>query len=213
MPYPAQHKSETRERIVECARQLFNRKGFVEVSIDEIMAEAGLTRGGFYSYFKTKEDLFIEAIEAFSHSNPARHWENIELDFTLSGAAFARQMINAYLSQAHLEHKDSQCPMIALPSDVARATPRARMAYQKLVERMAGVFERNMPEQDTYPTREAALALTALCVGGMVLARTLNNAEFGNEIREAARLMALELSGCEQPVHTLPVQNNSAESV
>ena len=54
MPYTAKHKKNTRARIVECARKLFNRRGFVEVSIDEIMAEAGLTRGGFYNHFNNK---------------------------------------------------------------------------------------------------------------------------------------------------------------
>jgi hypothetical protein len=91
--------------------------------------------------------------------------------------------------------------MIALPSDVARATPRARGAYQNLVGRMAGVFEKNMPQQNDHPSRATALALTALCVGGMVLARTLNDAGFGNEIREAARTVALELSGCQEAQH------------
>ncbi|MDE2087841.1 MAG: TetR/AcrR family transcriptional regulator, partial [Xanthomonadaceae bacterium] len=56
MPYSADHKQRTRALIVECARTLFNRKGFIEVSIDEIMASAGLTRGGFYNHFKTKEE-------------------------------------------------------------------------------------------------------------------------------------------------------------
>jgi AcrR family transcriptional regulator len=217
MPYPAEHKRETRERIVECARQLFNRKGFVEVSIDEIMAAAGLTRGGFYSYFKTKEDLFVEAIEAFGHSPPTRRWEDVELDFSLHGVAFARQLINAYLSHAHLQDRDSHCPMIALPSDVGRAGPRVRTAYQQLVEKMAGVFERNLPQQQagsqSHSGRETALALTALCVGGMLLARTLDDAGFSSEIREAVRVMALELSGCDQTVHAPPAHDEVAESV
>jgi TetR/AcrR family transcriptional repressor of nem operon len=55
MPYSLTHKQETRERIVNSARRLFNRKGFTEVTIDEIMKHAGLTRGGFYRHFDTKE--------------------------------------------------------------------------------------------------------------------------------------------------------------
>lgn len=65
MPYSAAHKAETRHRIVETARILFNRCGFSEVSIDRIMMEAGLTRGGFYNHFKNKDELYAEAIASF----------------------------------------------------------------------------------------------------------------------------------------------------
>ncbi|MGH6894531.1 MAG: TetR/AcrR family transcriptional regulator, partial [Dongiaceae bacterium] len=62
MPYPAGHREQVRERIVRSARELFNRRGFEGTSVDAIMASAGLTRGGFYSYFRTKEELYAEAI-------------------------------------------------------------------------------------------------------------------------------------------------------
>ena len=66
MPFPPQHKQQTRQRIVESARGLFNRRGFTEVSIDEIMAGAGLTRGGFYNHFKSKEELYTETIHDYA---------------------------------------------------------------------------------------------------------------------------------------------------
>ena len=69
MPYSANHKAETRARIVESARALFNRHGFTEVSIDEIMASAGLTRGGFYNHFKTKDELYAEAVTQILECN------------------------------------------------------------------------------------------------------------------------------------------------
>jgi len=63
MPYTPAHKAETRKKIVESARRLFNRHGFTGVSIDEIMADAGLTRGGFYNHFNTKEELYAEVVQ------------------------------------------------------------------------------------------------------------------------------------------------------
>ena len=192
MPYTAKHKQNTRARIVECARQLFNRRGFVEVSIDEIMAETGLTRGGFYNYFNNKEDLFVEAIDLYAHCNPADRWDEVVLDFSASGRELARQMINAYLSLAHLEDVAGQCPLIALPSDVARATPRVKASYRKLLEGMAGIFQAGVSSGNGEEPRDRGLALAALCVGGMVLARTFDDPAFGNEIREAVRLTALE---------------------
>ncbi|HEY4891450.1 MAG TPA: TetR family transcriptional regulator [Reyranella sp.] len=65
MPYSARHKRETRQRILESARRLFNGKGFAEVSIGEIMEDAGLTHGGFYRHFKDKGELYAEAVWRF----------------------------------------------------------------------------------------------------------------------------------------------------
>ena len=76
MPYSPEHKRETRERILKSARHLFNRKGFAEVTIDEIMAEAGLTRGGFYNHFDTKERLYAEAISQFICDGP-EVWQRV----------------------------------------------------------------------------------------------------------------------------------------
>ncbi len=192
MPYPAAHKEQTRARIVESARALFNRKGFVEVSIDEIMAHAGLTRGGFYSHFETKEDLFVEAIAVYGRRNPTDRWEDVELDLSCTGSKLASEMINAYLSRAHLNDISGHCPLIALPSDVARASPRVKEAYRGLLEGMAGMFATALPDHDAETAGARGLALAALCVGGMVLARTFEDAAFSNQIREAVRALALE---------------------
>ena len=71
MPYAPEHKEQTRARIVECARRMFNRNGFEAVSIDQIMASAGLTRGGFYHHFANKEELYSEAIAGFARCSPS----------------------------------------------------------------------------------------------------------------------------------------------
>src|ERR1700739_605886 len=65
MPYPANHRDAVRARIVRSARRLFNRHGFDKVSVDQIMSAAGLTRGGFYKYFASKSDLYVEALACF----------------------------------------------------------------------------------------------------------------------------------------------------
>jgi TetR/AcrR family transcriptional regulator, transcriptional repressor for nem operon len=75
MPYPSEHKTETRTRILDSARRLFNRNGLTEISIDDIMAGAGLTRGGFYSHFGSKEELYAEAILHFAHCRPLPSWQ------------------------------------------------------------------------------------------------------------------------------------------
>lgn len=190
MPYPEAHKRETRARIVENARRLFNHKGFSAVSIDEIMAAAGLTRGGFYNHFRTKEDLFVEAVAAYGECNPAAHWDTVEFDPGAEGAALARQLVDAYLSHEHLGDVDWHCPLIALPSDVARAGAGVRRAYRDLFEGMATILGQGAGGD---AARERGLAVAALCVGAMVLARTFDDADYAADVREAARALAREL--------------------
>jgi AcrR family transcriptional regulator len=196
MPFTAEHKQRTRQRIVECARELFNRRGFEDVSIDEIMRRAGLTRGGFYNHFKTKEELFAEAVSAYLHFDPAQRWKNVRIDRTACGTALGRQVVEAYLSSAHLDDVEGQCPLIALPSDTARAGPRARQAYCNLLQHLAGMLASSLDDGgNDNNARERSLAITALCVGGMVLARTIDDAAFADEVRRAARAVAMELIG------------------
>lgn len=192
MPYAAEHKNRTRERIVDSARDLFNRKGFVDVSIDEIMARAGLTRGGFYGHFDSKEDLFVEVVRAYEAFDPSTRWQDIAFDARAPANAFARQMVDAYLSRSHLDDVAGHCPMIALPSDVAHGTERVKQAYRALVERMGGVFAAGLAG-DAADARQRGLALTALCVGGMVLARTFDDEAFRETIRAATHALAAEI--------------------
>ena len=77
MPYVPEHKAKTRIRILDTARRLFNRNGLTAISIDEVMAGAGLTRGGFYSYFDSKEELFAEAIAHFINGGPNAGWQRM----------------------------------------------------------------------------------------------------------------------------------------
>jgi hypothetical protein len=82
--------------------------------------------------------------------------------------------------------------MIALPSDVARSSSKVKAAYASLIEAMGGIFEGTASKSGCADSRKQALGMVALCVGGMVLARTLEDQELANEVREAARDMALE---------------------
>ena len=89
MPYPSGHREQVRSRIVESARRLFNRNGFEAVSVDSIMAHAGLTRGAFYSYFKSKSDLYAEALACFfTDPNWKSRWEGADVDLASPNAGY-----------------------------------------------------------------------------------------------------------------------------
>lgn len=197
MPYSPDHKRQTRARIVEAARMLFNRHGFDKVTIDQIMATAGLTRGGFYAHFRSKAELHAEAVASFLMGRGAEWRAQAGVDPAHPAPAMAAQMVESYLSDAHLGDLEGQCPMIALPSDIARADPATREAYQRLLEAMVGLFEQCMAEGtdiDAEAVRERALVAATLCVGGMVLARTLPQSSLVSELRRAALSKAVAIT-------------------
>ena len=163
-----------RSRTLKTARILFNHHGFEQVSIDDIMKRAGLTRGGFYNHFASKDELYAETVRSFITCNP------FDLGQAASTAAepppreLARMLVDLYLSDATLADVDRHCPLIALPSDVARAGLKPRAAYTALVESLHGVFFSAFPSSDRDATRKALL-IVSLCVGGMVIARTTDD--------------------------------------
>ena len=197
MPYTTAHKAETRKRIVESARRLFNRHGFTGVSIDEIMAEAGLTRGGFYNHFETKEELYAEVVTQALSCDPGKRWPELEIDRRAPAKIFARQIVNAYLSKQHLEDTEGSCPLMALPSDVARGGAPVKRAYHQVLEAMVAELEKGLRANGS-GGRPQALALASLRIGGMVVARAVGEAALAQEIREAAKAMALSMGGWDE---------------
>ncbi|MEP3347847.1 MAG: TetR/AcrR family transcriptional regulator [Litoreibacter sp.] len=190
MPYSKEHTRKTRASIIESARILFNVHGFQSVTIDMVMKRAGLTRGGFYTHFKNKEELFAAAISSFLMGRGAQWRDEAGIDVTQMRAETAEQMISSYLSDAHLGDVEDQCPMIALPSDVARSGDEVKGAYQELLTAMVWLFESSL-EAKGKPDRSKALSLAATCVGGMILARTLPDSALAEEVRAAALASAL----------------------
>src|ERR1700694_1137611 len=95
------------------------------------MADAGLTRGGFYSYFESKSDLYAEALACFfTDASWKSRWEGVHVD--LNGDDAGPQIVRAYLSRQHFEDIDSSRPMVALPSDVARASVARALEARRL---------------------------------------------------------------------------------
>jgi AcrR family transcriptional regulator len=192
MPYPPEHRDHTRTRIIRSARALFNRHGFSDVSIDDVMAHAGLTRGGFYTYFRTKADLYAEAIRHSLAETPWSRWDGVDVDFAAGDAA--AQVVRAYLSGQHFEDVDGSCPMVALPGDVARSDRIVRSAFEQVFRSMVDLFEETL-RREGRPDRQRALAIASICVGAMVVSRSVFNSELADSIREAARVTALALGG------------------
>jgi TetR/AcrR family transcriptional regulator, transcriptional repressor for nem operon len=191
VPYPAGHRIAKRETIVQSARKLFNRYGFDNVSLKQIMAGAGLTHGGFYSYFKCKSDLYTEVLDCF-FTNPKwkSRWKGLEVD--LCSADAGQQIVRAYLSRQHFDNVENCCPMVALPSDVRRSDKNVRGAFETVFAAMVNALEGSL-KNERGSRHAKAQAIAALCVGGMVLARAMNNGAIADDLRDACMAVALEL--------------------
>ena len=157
------------------------------------MADAGLTRGGFYSYFKSKSNLYAEVLACFfTDPNWKNNWDGIDID--MKAPQVAPQIVRAYLSRQHFEDVENSCPMIALPTDVARSGKAAKRAFEKVFRAMVNFFERDV-SGGSHSAATTARAISAMCVGGMVIARAIEDRALADELRDASIAVALKLGG------------------
>ena len=193
MPYPAGHRAIVKGKIIEGARRLFHRHGFDNVSVQQIMSGAGLTHGGFYSYFRSKSALYAKVL-ACSFTDPERnnHWDGMEVDLASSQAA--AQVVKAYLSRQHFEDVENSCSMVALPTDVMRSGEETKRAFEEVFAAMVELLERSVADEKQQRHAKAQ-AVAALCVGGMVVARAIGNGVAADELRAACMSIALHLGG------------------
>ena len=193
MSYPAGHREAVRKSIIESARKLFNRHGFENVSLDQIMTGAGLTHGAFYAYFKSKSDLYAEVLGCFfTDPHWKSCWEGVHVD--LSSIDVGPQVVRAYLSRQHFEDVENSCPMVALPTDVARSSVAAKRAFETVFKAMVSVLERSLVRNGRR-RRATAQSIAALSIGGMVVARTMVDRALADELRAACIAVALDLGG------------------
>ena len=200
MPYPAGHRMEVKRRIVDSARRLFNSDGFDNVSISQIMEGADLTHGGFYSYFKSKSDLYSEVLGCFfTDPNWKNCWKGVHVD--LSSTDVGSQVVRAYLSRQHFENVENSCPMAALPSYVARSGKDVKRAFETVFKAMVSVLERSLLNKKG-PSHARAQAIAALCVGGMVVARSVVDRAVADDLRDACLAVALKLGGWDKATNS-----------
>ena len=189
MRYPKEHKSRTHRRIVETAARAFRANGIGGVGVADLMAEAGLTHGGFYAHFKSKDALVAEACRQALDATTET------LDFRARGAPPGeglRTVVRTYLSRSHRDDAARGCVMASLAGDIARAAPETRHAVTEALGRLVAVIARQMPAEDE-PTRMGrALAVAASLVGAMALARAVDDDALSDTILEATRAFVLK---------------------
>lgn len=177
-----ERKAETRERILTAALSLFRTHGVDAVGVDAIMHRAGLTHGGFYAYFASKEALVAEAA-TLALSRSADKWEQFASDADAQNAL--ARIVEMYLDAAHAATTDRGCVLTTMGSDVARR-PGARPAITASVRRMIEALTRCMPGRN----RQRALRALTSMVGAVVLARLVDDPALADELLASSRRSA-----------------------
>ncbi|WP_027233401.1 TetR/AcrR family transcriptional regulator [Phyllobacterium sp. UNC302MFCol5.2] len=175
--------AKNRDRIIEVASREFRDKGFDGIGVADLMKSAGLTHGGFYGHFASKDDLIAEACAA-SMDQSAEKWG--KLADRSPEEAFAA-LINAYLLKEHRDHRATGCTMAALAPDIARQSGRVRERFTHGTRALLDILAKIIPGVSAEAKREKALATMAGLVGTLVLSRAVDDPAFADEILAAGQ--------------------------
>jgi TetR/AcrR family transcriptional regulator, transcriptional repressor for nem operon len=173
--------TENREHIVEVAAQLFRERGFDGIGVADLMKGAGLTHGGFYGHFASKEDLAAEACgRALNRS--LQKWSG-EID-KAPAKAFSK-IVNSYLSEAHRDGPGSGCLVAALGSDLGRQAPPVRHVVTEGIHALVEQLIRLLPGGSKPARRRKALSDFAAMVGAVTIARAVDDPRLSKEVLDA----------------------------
>lgn len=186
MRYTAEHKQATHARILAAAEKLFRAEGFSGASVERVMKAAGLTVGGFYAHFASKESLLAESLNAFMTANRTRWLAGLE---EARGLEFLGRFAKRYLDQFNRETGDTACMMPSLLSDLTRATPEVQAAFGRGLEDLVREAQVQLPAREGATPRQQMLATVTLCFGAMTLARATASQPLAGEILDAARAL------------------------
>lgn len=169
--------------VLKSASRLFRDRGFDGVGIADIMRAAGLTHGGFYGQFGSKEHLAIEA-SARIFGATCKKWEKITSE---AEADAVDALADFYLSAEHRNARADGCPIAALATDAARSGPELQAAFHDGITGHLEILTRACAERGDAEPREAALATLASLVGAVILSRAVGDAPLGTEILDTVR--------------------------
>jgi TetR/AcrR family transcriptional repressor of nem operon len=188
MRYSREHKQETHARIVRKASVRLREKGAHGIGVADLMKEAGLTHGGFYAHFDSREALVIEAF-GYAMDRSMEHWrktaEHIAPEKRLA------TIVDTYLTTVHRDDPGHGCAIPTLGPEIAREGPKARRAFAAKLDQMIDMIADQIPELPRKAARRQAASTLATMMGTLVLSRIAGNSEFSEEILNAGREAAL----------------------
>ena len=188
MRYSREHKLETHARIVKRASVRLREKGAHGVGVADLMKDAGLTHGGFYAHFDSRDQLVIEAF-AYAMDRSTERWR--KLAEQTPPAKRLATIVESYLTKVHRDDPGNGCAVPALGAEIARENPKTRKAFAAKLEQMIDMLAEQVPDLPRKVARKQAMATVATMMGTLVLSRIAGNGEFSDEILAAGRAEAL----------------------
>lgn len=200
MRYADNHKEETHRRLLRIAAGALREKGPDRLAVAEVMQSAGLTHGGFYAHFKSKDAFLSETLgEVFAQSGRRAERAIAGLPPREALAAY----IDYYVSATHRDHRTSGCPVVALNSDLPRQSRAFRAAFDAGVEKLVGDLERRMSEAGIAAAADLAPSIMATLVGAVALSRVVSDRILSDNLLAATR---------REIKHRLGLNDNSGSS-
>src|SRR5262245_37123676 len=184
MPWPRDYKVRTRARIVATAAAALRANGVTGIGVADTMARAGLTHGGFYAHFESRDGLVAEALEHANRESLALLIRSLQ---AAPAEAQLRAVADAYLSPWHVRHVDAGCPVAAVASEVARAGGTMLRNLRRMIQDRLAWLRGLVPAGRSARRRDEQVVGTLACmVGGLILARAVGGKE-STELLEACR--------------------------
>ena len=173
----------THDRIVEVAARALRRNGYAGVGVADVMKQAGLTHGGFYAHFESRDAMLAEAIDRAGRDSAATLGQRIDAS-RARGASALRALVEGYLSDAHLSGAEAGCVVAALSSEMPRQSPTLLAPSVERVRKLIALVQRALPKGGS---KEQAMVIASTLVGTLQLARTLGVNARGKAMLAAAR--------------------------
>lgn len=192
MRYGAEHKSTTRAKVVEAASRSLRRRGPEGLAVAEVMAEAGLTHGGFYAHFPSKDALIAEAVQAAFEDSRVQF---LKLGEGRTGREQLNTFVDQYVSAAHRDRPERGCAITALASDMPRQAEAARRAYDAGVARLIARLARLLAGGTALERRARAGSLLAEMAGAVTLARAIRDPVFSDSLLAETRAAVKQRMG------------------
>ena len=197
MPYSAEHKADTRGRIVGAAADLLRSQGIPGTGVAKVMKHAGLTHGGFYAHFKSKDDLVAAAFEEAVIDAGKKLTEGLQ---EIEGQERLAHYIGRYLSRIHRDNPELGCPLASLGAELSRGGPGAKEGFEKGLRRLILGLDKVLPPEVTATLNENmaedenVLAVMAMMVGGLMLSRAVADEDYSDHILRTTRRAAKKLA-------------------
>jgi AcrR family transcriptional regulator len=190
MRYSAEHKKETRSRILNAAGRLFRQEGFGGAGIDGLTKAAGVTNGAFYGHFKTKSEAF-KTVMLEGMTDLKQAIARLRVD---KQAAWITLFVEFYMGFKRTCDLGESCALPSLSPEVVRADEETRVAYEEVLKGIIDEIAMGMTTGDIQNREDKAIALLAMLSGGVTMARAVSDPKLSERIAHAVQRHALELS-------------------